>query len=282
MAYWPNKGKKKHYNNVRSSGNPFFNRPKVRSRISGKAKLVFFLIISCFGFLIWAFFISGLFFINSIEVAGHPEELKNIILEKSWEQSHRPRLGVFKQNNLWAFDKSGLIAELNSGYTFEELKIKKRPFHKIIISFIDKKSSFVWKEGDKYYYIDDKGAVIKEADPLNIKADNAFLVENRGDARAEDKSLEEEEIRLGYIKQLDVSLKAAQEVVFTVERYIVDNDTHTVKAALKEGPEIFFNSEAEAGTQLNRLITLIKDKLKDDYKNKKYIDLRFGELIYFQ
>ena len=52
---------------------------------------------------------------------------------------------------------------------------------------------------------------------------------------------------------------------------------------INNGPEIFFNIEEDLGAQFKKLEVLISEKLKGDrLKKLEYIDLRFGEKVYYK
>ena len=69
---------------------------------------------------------------------------------------------------------------------------------------------------------------------------------------------------------------------FKVARYLVDSDQRTVKAVIEDGPEVYFNTTQGVKNQLDKLIIIKKEKLLDDFKNKSYIDVRYGESVYYR
>ena len=285
-AFWAQKGKRKAYSGRatygRASGNPFFNRPKPKSRYSPKTKIIFWssiLLIISFG---WLLFFSKYFLITGVLVNGEPAEIKSAIEDKIWQQTKKHRWLIFRQSNLFMFDKNSLSGGLKNDYIFDQLSISKKLFHKIKIDFHEKDFSFVWKEGDKYYFIDEGGAILKEADPLSITPESFPMIDNQGQEKAAEKKISDNLERINYIRALYDSLKSNKDLDLKIEKFVLDDDPRTVKLQVSSGPQIFFNTEPAAAGQLNRLSILIKEKLKNEYLKKKYIDLRFGELIYYQ
>jgi hypothetical protein len=69
---------------------------------------------------------------------------------------------------------------------------------------------------------------------------------------------------------------------FAIERFILDKDINTVKMAVLDGPKIYFNPEETVARQAARLDLIIKEKLKDTFKSKEYINLRYGNNIYIK
>ncbi|MFA6389334.1 MAG: hypothetical protein WCW77_02020, partial [Patescibacteria group bacterium] len=252
----------------KASGNPFFNRPKKRNSLSAKAKIISFLVLFLMAGLIWILFFSKLFLINSLEIQGQPEEIKKAIEEKAWQETKKRRFLFFTEANLFIFDKNRLADSLKTDYAFDQLMINKSLFHKIKIEFHQKDFSLVWKEGDKYYFIDDKGVILKEADPLNIKTDNFPIIENQGEPLAENKKIGDELSRLDYTRNLFAAIKSNKDQEIKIEKFVIDKDAQTVKLLVNSGPQILFSIEAGMDGQLTRLFSLIKEKLKDEYLKK--------------
>jgi len=233
--------------------------------------------------IVWLIFFSRFFLIPEPEIFGTNETIKNELADKFAEQLKENRWIFFRQNNLFVFDKSAFISRLNNDFIFQKLEIKKRLLNRLIIEFEEKANSFVLREGDKFYYIDDAGRVIKEADPLSISTNRLAIIENRSAPMAEEKNLSREAKRIQYVQSLYETLKEPRDSSLKAERFIIDGDLHTVKVqTASSGPEILFNTESPPKNQLDRLYILIRDKLGEEYLKKKYIDLRFGELIYYQ
>jgi len=51
---------------------------------------------------------------------------------------------------------------------------------------------------------------------------------------------------------------------------------------LIDGPKIFFNTEEGIDKQINKLLVIKNEKLKDDFNGKEYIDLRYGDRVYYR
>ncbi len=282
---WGRTGKNKFYPDERGRrrGNPLFNRPQTRNRFSAKTKFMALAVIGGIAGIAWLIFFSHFFLIPGPEIFGTNETIKNELTEKFAEQLKENRWIFFRQNNLFIFNKSAFISRLNDDFIFQKLEIRKRLFNRLIIEFEEKANSFVLREGDKFYYIDDAGRVIKEADPLNISTSQLAVIENRSAPMVPEKNLDREAKKVRYIQSLYEALKEPRDNLLKAERFIIDGDLHTVKVqTASSGPEILFNTESPPENQLDRLYILIRDKLGEEYLKKKYIDLRFGELIYYQ
>lgn len=115
------------------------------------------------------------------------------------------------------------------------------------------------EEKDKYIIIENKNnsSLIKNKDKLNLNTDY-----------------------LNFILNLNRELKAHQE--FPVDRFIIsDQYFKSVFVKLKDGPQIYFNVNTDTSLQIENLILVKNNKIKDNFNSLEYIDLRYGDKIYF-
>lgn len=282
--------------------NPFFHRRR-RKRISfsvgwsKKRKLTALLILILAGGLIWLIFSPVVFSINNIIVRGAiripPGEIESL----AWQQAREKRFLFFPQGNIFVFSKSGVKEKLEGSYSFEKLTINKNLPHTLIIDIQEKSYAFIWCEGEKYYYADIDGYLINEVNPLEIKQKKYSIIENQGEEKIINEPggglgrIDINENHINYIINLSDRFLAGknkeekgggkfQDLI--IEKFIVDKDANTVKMALAEGPTVYFNTSEDQEKQINKLLTLKEGTLKSDFKNKSYIDLRYGDRIYYR
>jgi hypothetical protein len=67
-----------------------------------------------------------------------------------------------------------------------------------------------------------------------------------------------------------------------IEKFIIDPSVHTETVAIASGTLIYFSTKEKIQTQTDKLETVVKQKIKNDFLKKKYIDLRFGDMVYYQ
>ncbi len=289
----PKRRKKFDYSGKKYS-NPFFRAKRkkgVFSVSSGKSfkakkrtwrsKLIFLTLAAVFVCLVWLFYFSSVFNVTSVEVVGNSKIAESDIKDAVWRQTNESRFFIFKQKNLNLFDEDELAANLNGQYYFENLSINKKFPGTIIINLKEKEYSAVWYESDKYYYIDNEGNIFSEADPLQIKRQNYPLIENRREGKIDGKAVKADDGSIDYIVSLFKELKNNRKN-FKIDRFILDSDFYTVKLKLLEGPEIYFNTKEDIKKQIAKLLVIVGEKLKDDFINKEYIDLRYGDRVYYR
>lgn len=270
-----NKFKKKY-------ANPYFKkRRKSLIKIpaySWRAKIVALLILIAIVGLAWFIFFTSIFNIKEITVKGAVkipvEEIENFALEQTKENWGRG-------GNIFLFSKSDLIKKINEKYNLDSLQIKKFLPNKLTISFSEKQQSIIWLEANKYYYADIIGNIINEVDPLNISQKDIPLISNSGDSKMIDKKIEISQNKIKFIVDLFSEFKDKKHN-FEIERFVVDNEENTVGLKVISGPIIYFNIKDDLAKQISKLNVLISQKLKEDFIKKAYIDLKYGDKVYYR
>lgn len=266
--------------------NPFFRKRRKKinlSYFSWRLKLIVVEIMVLICGFVWFFCFSPYFNIEMISAAGAEKISGREIEDLAWRQTERRRLLLGSQKNLFLFDLDELIKTLNERYCFDDLKVEKKRPDKIIITLKEKTYSAIWRESstDKYYYIDLEGNIIDETNPLEIKNKNYPLIDNKRENAIADRKIEKQNDNIDYIVRLFDKFKK-ENSGFAIERFIIDNEINTIKMSINQGTEIYFNTKEDMDKQISKLMVIITEKLKDDLNNKKYIDLRYGERVYYQ
>lgn len=197
-----------------------------------------------------------------------------------WDQTKEKRFLFGQQNNLFLFKKNQFIKNLKERYTFDTLEVDKKMPGNLIINVREKSYAFIWRENDKYYYCDIDGYVIDEINPLEIKGKKYPLIENQGQGKLRDIEIDIEKKYIDYIMDLFNNLKGNAQ--YPIEKFILDNEADTVKLQIAGGPQVFFNINEDQNKQIEKLNIIKDEKLKDDFNKKFYIDLRYGDRVYYR
>ena len=277
--------KKIDYHNKKYA-NPFFQKKrriiiKVRRKaFSWRGKLILAEILVLVIGLVWFFCFSTVFSIQNLEVNGAVkiprEEINNLVSE----QLQRRRFLAGSQGNLFLFSKEGLAKKINNHYILENLEIQKKLPSSLIVNIQEKSYAFIWSEADKYYYVDADGYIMNEINPLEIKGKKYPLINNQSDSRIIDIEISVDKKYVNYI--LDLFDRLNKQNDFEIEKFIIDKDVNTVKLAVVNGPQIYFNTNQDPEGQINKLMIIKNEKLKDDFLKKSYIDLRYGDRVYYR
>lgn len=276
-----------HYDSKRYS-NPFFQEKKRRQvridpQLSWKIKLIITSIIIIIVGLLWLFLYSNVFVIKNININGEsnnfgPETIREIVDD----QIKNNMFILWPQKNIFLFKENALREKMENKYSFEKLEITKNLPNTLNINYIEKKHSIIWKENDKLYYADKSGIITAETSSDDIKDKDYPILENLSDKKINDRHVSVEEKYLGYTLDLYEKLKTHQKDDLIIDKFIVDNELNTIKLNLVSGPQILFNTEEPPEKQINKLLIIKEEKMKDNFSTKSYIDVRLGDSVYFR
>ncbi len=277
--------KQKRYSSAeRKYSNPFFEtKKKQRRKTTGdpsillRARLIGFVVLGFFFFLFWFSFYSNYFSIKSIEARGG-EGIDHTILETiAWSQINDSNFVLWQQKNIFIFNKKELVKTLNFKYSFNDVVVNKKLPGKIIIDYNEKKYSFMWLEKGIYYYSDIEGYIIDQIG--GVPEDKSYpLIENKSSFSIESNKLSINNDLINYAFLILDRMDSHKDIV--IDRFIIENNDSTLKVKVKDGPELFFNINRDVDKQLNKIITLKNEILKDDFFKKEYIDVRIGDRVY--
>ena len=231
-----------------------------------------------FGGLAYWLFISANFRLTRVMTSDAKNFATQALIDMAWQTARQPKL--LPADNLWLFDKKSLLAAINEKYYLSNLKIKIRLPHTLMISFQEQNYGLIWQEDNHFYYVNYQGDIIFEKFEA---AENVALVYNRGHARKEGRRINIEEKYLTFANDLNRAF--SEQIKGLTDREIfIDDELNTVKIQITNGPVIKFNTEDPVTKQLLKLETLRRLELSDGkvFNSKQYIDLRYGDRIFYQ
>jgi cell division septal protein FtsQ len=263
--------------------NPFFKRrkEKIISFAGLKTKLLLIVVILILALAVWFFLVSSFWKIKDISITGADQatgaEIRQLIV---LQMKSRSAL-FFSQSNLLFFQDKKLQETLKNGYRFQKIDLEKKWPAKLVVKITEKPIACVWNEAEKYYYADTDGYIVQELNPLDIKDKLYPLITNQSGEIIYNSQINADPILLTIAAELFEKIPQ-KSFGLNIDRFIIDNEVDTIKIKTAEGPVISFDAKGDIDKQLDRLLALKTQKLKDDFAKKKTIDLRFGDKIYYQ
>jgi len=252
-------------------------------------------ILACLYFFIF----SNFYNITNIEVFGNQIISADDILDITNNYLATNKLFIFKNRNIFIFNKNEFKKKINQAILLDDIKIEKILPNTIRLTLKEKNVALKWISNDQEYLIDRQGIIIKRIYKLTtpeifqinkpaqstnsaLTADNYLIVKNsaNNDANLGDKVLNPENIdfifklkeqtdKLGYFQIKDV--------------LVPNNLPQFIIIETNSGWQVFFNLADNLDDQINRLNVLIRDKIKKENLNRlEYIDLRLGESVYYK
>lgn len=261
--------------------NPFFQRRRagkspVWKKWAWRAALIVFV------FLVWFLLASPWLKIKRIEVLGLTRlpnaEIENIV----WERTQDRRWLIFRASNILLFRSDEARAQIEARHNFAAVSVKKKLFNRIVVKIGERPYDFIFQQGSDYRYASADGYIINEIAVSEEDKGRYFILENKNPQLADmigDKGkLQLSADLLSFVLELNRILSVQPEL--KPERFIIDQEANTVKVKLVEGPTALFNSKAEASGQVDYLLAVKRDRLKESFSQTNYIDLRYGEKIF--
>ena len=283
----------RHYRPVKVSreryANPYFRARRAdriaSSRVKNAAakispRLWLWIIGSCIvlAALAWLLVFSDVFKITRVDISGLPDD-ENVQAESLvWEQADLSRLLLLSQSRLFVFSEKNLRETLEEQYAISSVKIIKKLPGTLAIRIIEKTPAAVWSEADSYYLIDAQGTIIRL---VSGAVEGLPTLYNNGEARVQEHSVSGDLSPVGVAAEIDHQLKSRFGLL-AYQQLNVDNDRNTIKAVLKNGGILLLATNEPLAPQFDRLELLLGGQLKDKVKTIHYIDLRFGDRVYYK
>lgn len=261
--------------------NPFFkNRYSAHHKKSGFGWKAYVLIFCfCIFSVIYVFFASPLFEIKNVKIKGLGRLPETAISERIWNQASKGTFWPSRRYNIFLFDREEAAAELIDSFNFSKVDIDKKLFHTISISIEERPYAFIWQEAGKSYYSDSQGYLIKDNE---VKPEDLLLfpliVNQSGRELAANDYLDIDPDYLVFIFSLKTEVEKNGEL--SIESFIIDQEFKTVKVKFRDGLLAYFNTKEEALKQLEKLLIVKKEKIKDNLSVVNYLDLRYGDKVY--
>jgi cell division septal protein FtsQ len=255
--------------------NPFFDRQTKKGRykiylISGLLVLIV---------LIYGVLSSPLFLLTNIEVKGNIKITEQEINDLVNQQFAEKVWWLFNQQNYWLFNANELSQKLKQNYNLFSTEITKPGFHTLHINLQEQTASLILQIGESFYHLDYKGAAFEQINAADaVQTALPIVIVNTSATVAINSSPLDSNMQ-DFL--LTLNRRLIQQNI-GVKNYVLDSVTdREVKVQTTDGYYILFDIRQDVASQTNNLKLLLQDKIKDP-KNLQYIDLRFGERIFYK
>ncbi len=271
--------RRKDYQN-KSFNNPFFkDKRQGRTGVSKKFILYSLVIILILAFTFWFFYISDTFKIKNIEINGLERTAEHEVLDKISEISGKTKL-FLQQDNLFLISTNNLSTVLKNHFNFAQVDINKELPGKLIIDISERKYEAIFLEDGDYYYIDKAGYIVDKINELkDVNPVNYAIINNESNNKIEENKVSIESDYIVFIDNFFNDLKKRSSDI-VIEKFIVKNINSGLSAQVVNGPILYLNINNEASSQVRNLVILKENKLNDNFFQRSYIDLRYGNRLF--
>lgn len=255
--------------------NPYFQATENNESTGGfNTKLYLKIILAIF--IIYIIIYSNLFKIEKITINGadliNKIELEQIIDDQidSW------RWYLLPQRNLLFVSKGKIIKAISEKYGLDGIEVK-RGWKTLIINIKEKVTYLIINNGDHQFFVDQQGIIIKEIPPEDIgKYENQFpnlMISNEINIGTEAIPQKMVEFILSLNSQ-------AKDLKLEVKNYKSGGPTE-ITLITTAGWQVHFDINNDLNISMENLGMVLNDRVKD-ISQLEYIDLRFGDKIYYK
>lgn len=267
--------------------NPFLSKQKKRKKfqfirkIPLRAKLTFMACLLLLTGIIWFLVFCPVWNIDRINVKGADRIASDDIKKIAQETTKNEESLIF-------LNTEEVKKTINKEFRLKELSIEKKWPNTLLINIKEEPYAYIWLEDDHYYYSDINGFILKDVnkkeytDNKGDKKNDLPLIVNKTKKKIKERRIDMEKDHIKFI--LDLYDEFGKNYVEDIEldKFIISSEVDKVTALLKKGPEIYFTASKTPEEQIHNLLVIKEQKIKKDFENKEYIDIRYGDKVYYQ
>ena len=267
----------------KSFKNPFFRTDKTdhkKRSLSLKVYVIGILIIIFF--ILYGLFLSPLFMISNIKINGLGRLPESAISQRLWDQTNNKSIWPLKQKNILLFDKKKAETDLIANFNFSKVKISKKLFHTISVDIEERPYAFIWSESGQNYYSDSKGYIIRDS---VVKTDDLkkfpIIQNDTPNTLIENDYLKVDQNYLTFIFAVKSALEKDPDMsTMPIDRFMISQELNMIKVRFQNGLLAYFNTKDDISKQIDKLVVVKNQKIKDNLSKVNYVDLRYGDKVY--
>jgi hypothetical protein len=287
----------------KSFSNPLFepSRGGREDRKRWRGRVIFLIGFLAVGGWVWFIAFSSTFRVTDIQVNGSDRvpswEVKDAVTELL-----RGRRWLFlPKASLLVVSEENIVTVLNERFVLESLSVTKRPPHTLVIDLKERVSAVLLQLPDgSQGLVDLEGAVTrlyKTEEALDVIPKlGPSLDEQQGRTRAQYPVLYDDKNEKLELRDQAVRPETVQTVIdlpkhfdarfnrapYLTETRIDGMSSQTLRAVTSEGWAIYLDASGNISEQLGNTQAILKNKVGGDRMNLDYIDVRFGDKIFFK
>lgn len=272
--------------------NPYFRRVPPRLWKRFLPWVIALCLFLCFFF--WIFFGSPLFRIQKVLIEGGSEASTVDLSTRVEMFLQTPRFLVFRSRNRWLFNAQVCQTYLEQYYAFNTIHFSFPDLHSLVISVQEKASSLLWETGGQFFIVDLQGNVVRaltfdEQSWFSLPVESLPETQKSFVSLPKFRDLNDAPVTPG----LTVATPEEIQTIFAFQKTLESlgvpfTETHIDRLSGKwigiltqAGYLILFDASGDVTAQSSRLQTVLQSSVSDP-STLSYIDLRFGDHVYFK
>jgi hypothetical protein len=269
--------------------NPLFERREYSRPRNIRRLAVMGLIMAALAGWIWFLAFSGFFSVTRVDIKGNArvatweieDAVKDIMKGRRW--------WLAPNDNLMFLSEDDLSAQLIDRFVLASAEVTKKPPRTISITVAERVSSIMMSSPDgSHTVLDLDGTAIRvfrpgESTDVAALGTQGHLIVNEKDEKI---ALRERVLSKEVVETVVAARNAMQEVwndtPAFAEARIEGKGSQTVKIVTSEGWTIYVDAKQPLKEQLANAKAIIESKVGQDRPKLEYIDVRFGEKIFYR
>lgn len=284
----------------KSFSNPLFETRSGRARVR-RGRLVGIIGVAAAAGWVWLAAFSPVFRINDVQVRGAERIPSWEIRDEIDEALAGRRWWFFPKRSLLILSEDDLRSSLNERFVLESLTITKKPPHTLAVEVRERVSAVLLQMPDgSQGLVDLQGSVTRLYKPEEaletIPKQGPTLDEQQGRERVaypvlfydkdEPLSLRKQALRPETVQAV-IDLPGLVEAQFNRTPYLAEThidgaSSQTLRILTSEGWAIYLDASRSLAEQLENAATILRAKVGKDRNRLEYIDVRFGEKVFFK
>jgi len=255
--------------------NPYFHQVRKNKRTNWKHLLI---VIGCLALFVLFFYIPFLRII-SVKIIGTehiaPESISQIVEDELGKQ----RFLLFPANNRWLINEEKIQEKLYEHFVFDSIELQTKG-KTLNVTVKERVSTLVWQTTERSYFVDLAGTIIREITELDLVTIfnyPSFTDQTNAEIAIGQTVLSENMVQgaidFDYLsEQINVQVES-----FRVEDYEIG----WLAAKSEDGYWILFDPNNDLEPQINNLEIVLRESISNP-SLVQYIDLRFGDYVYYK
>ena len=280
--------KNKNYSASGKGGKKLYYGAKNRKNISFWKKVVIFFItiffICLLSSIFYLLFFYPYFFIKKVEINGLDNIDRGEVEEIINNQLSQKRCLVLSQENIFVLDKNEITRQLYEKYNLVSLNVNKELPDILRVEVGEKDPLIIWKTGERFFEVDDQGIIIRElsSNELNkISEQNLPIIHDKDNRDAKINSNVVSPKMAHFAINFKKMISDRSDI--KISHFRVSEDLRNeLRAVTDAGWEIYLLAEDNLDQQVEKLFLFLKNKKVEIGDNLEYVDLRFGDRIYYK
>lgn len=234
--------------------------------------LILLVLGACFYFLLF----SSFFQIKEINVSGNKKVPSENIKELVSEESNK-KIFFLDSRNIFLINLKETSRKLLEKFPkIDQVNLKRKFPATIEVEIKERVAKGIWCQTETCFRLDKKGIIFEGA----VVAEGELII--RSENEKTDIFLGKEIVKESSVEAILEIQKSLSEQI-EIKEFIISLDEKKLTIKVEEGWEAYFNLEESVSEQVFNLDLVLKEKIPpEERRNLEYIDLRFGNRVYFK